>query len=171
MEVQSIKESRFQMAQRTTTGTVVHKFEGKRYPEYRKGQCACCGKELPTGQIKFCSEECCDQYVSEPPAMSFREKVTWDRLKRIVLDRDGYECQECLKRGIHQKAKDVHHVVPIYLGGAEFEPGNCISLCGEHHKMLHRALPIARVKRSEGSGSLTKKKMVEYWGRLEEESE
>jgi len=157
------------MSIRTTTGIFEHRIEGKRYPLYRQGHCACCGKELPEGQVKFCSDGCCRQYVSEPPTMSFREKVNWDRLKRIALDRDGYECQECLKRGIHRKAQEVHHVVPIYLGGAEFEPGNCVSLCSEHHKMFHRALPRARVNRSEGSGNLTRRKMVDYWEKLEGE--
>ncbi len=141
---------------------------GKKYPEYRKGSCACCGKELPAGTIKFCSDECCRQYVGEPPTMSFRERVTWDRLKKIVLLRDDYFCQECLKRGIERKAEEVHHVVPIYLGGAEFESGNCISVCSEHHKMLHRALPRARVERGEGGGRLTKREMDEYWEGLEE---
>lgn len=157
------------MAVRKITGTVEHRIDGKRYPAYREGYCACCGEALPEGQVKFCSDACCRRYVEEYPSMTYREKMTWNRVKKIVLERDGYACRECSKRGVEKKAEEVHHVVPIYLGGAEFDPGNCISVCSEHHKMLHRALPRARVQRPGGEGRLTKREMDEYWERLGDE--
>lgn len=50
----------------------------------------------------------------------------WRRVRRLVLDRDGWRCRACGKASGLQ----VDHVVPIDKGGAEFDPANLQSLCG-----------------------------------------
>lgn len=53
------------------------------------------------------------------------------RLRKAVLERDNYQCQNCLKKG----RLDVHHFIPVKRGGTD-NLDNLISLCHPCHKII-----------------------------------
>ena len=57
----------------------------------------------------------------------------WDRVRRAVLDRDGWRCTKC-----GRYASEVHHVRPLHAGGAAWEPDNLASRCRSCHIEEHR---------------------------------
>jgi hypothetical protein len=57
------------------------------------------------------------------------------RLRREILERDGWRCQKCG----HSGNLDVHHVNRRNAVGDDAET-NLITVCGECHKMLHRSV-------------------------------
>ena len=53
----------------------------------------------------------------------------WERVRRLVLVRDGWQCVRCGKRG----AMEVDHVMPLAKGGAAYALDNLQTLCRDHH--------------------------------------
>ena len=53
----------------------------------------------------------------------------WERVRRKVLDRDGWRCRECGAAG----QLEVDHVTPLDRGGAVYDTANLQSLCPTHH--------------------------------------
>ena len=49
----------------------------------------------------------------------------WKRLRRKILDRDGWRCRKCGKAG----RLEVDHIVPVRDGGID-DPANLRILCG-----------------------------------------
>ena len=56
----------------------------------------------------------------------------WRRIRRRVLDRDGWRCRSCGKAG----RLEVHHVVPVEQGGTD-APINLQVLCVSCHLSTH----------------------------------
>ncbi len=56
----------------------------------------------------------------------------WDKLRKIVLKRDEYLCQSCLKVGVVTQGTHVDHIKPKSQGGSN-ELNNLQTLCIEHH--------------------------------------
>ena len=55
----------------------------------------------------------------------------WRRwLRPYILARDKWECQVC---GKLLGMAEVDHVVPVFKGGAIFDPANCQTLCVSCH--------------------------------------
>lgn len=71
----------------------------------------------------------------------------WMRLRQVVLDRDGYLCQHCAARGVVELAREVDHVVPLHLGGADHED-NLQSLCVACHQA--KSADEERERRGDG---------------------
>ena len=78
----------------------------------------------------------------------FYEGREWRRLRKVVLQADKYECQQCKSRGKYTKANTVHHVKHLEhypeLGLERYytdEDGkrqkNLISLCHLCHLEIH----------------------------------
>ena len=61
----------------------------------------------------------------------------WDRMRRETLDRDGWLCRTCGKRG----RMEVHHVDG---DSSNNDPSNRISLCRGCHIRIHRRRPRPR---------------------------
>ena len=53
----------------------------------------------------------------------------WARLRRRILERDGYRCRACGRPG----RLEVDHVQPLHQGGAALDPTNLQALCGPCH--------------------------------------
>ena len=53
----------------------------------------------------------------------------WKAARLVALDRDGYRCRTCGKAG----RLEVHHVLPIHLGGEPFRLSNLKSICRDCH--------------------------------------
>ena len=114
--------------------------------------CLNCGNPLPKGRRKYCCDEC---------SYEFFVKHNFTLLKFKIFDRDDYTCQDCgYKWEINKDEKEqfdryrkehsswlyritwltltdclqCDHIVPICLGGAEFDEDNLQTLCIECHK-------------------------------------
>ena len=61
-------------------------------------------------------------------------KSAWARLRRQVLARDGWRCQQCGKAG----RLECDHVTPLHRGGAETDPDNLQALCRSCHLEKNR---------------------------------
>ena len=58
----------------------------------------------------------------------------WKRVRRAVLERDGYRCRDCGKAG----RLEVHHEVPVWKGPAlAYVRGNLRTLCRTCHIGRH----------------------------------
>lgn len=60
--------------------------------------------------------------------MSRTSGSRWRRLRLVILERDGYQCQIRGPR-CEGKATDVDHIIPIADGGPEFEETNLRAAC------------------------------------------
>ena len=49
----------------------------------------------------------------------------WQRVRRLVLDRDNYRCQHCGEYG-----NEVDHIIPLEKQGDPYDMGNLQTLCG-----------------------------------------
>jgi len=81
-------------------------------------------------------------------ADSFYKSARWQRLRAMVLRRDGYQCQVSKRYGKRVEATTVHHVFPREeFPDYQWEPWNLISLAGDVHDEMH----------DRQSGALTEK--------------
>ncbi|MBQ1805680.1 MAG: HNH endonuclease [Oscillospiraceae bacterium] len=81
-------------------------------------------------------------------ADSFYKSARWQRLRAMVLRRDGYQCQVSKRYGKRVEATTVHHVFPREeFPEYQWEPWNLISLAGDVHDEMH----------DRQSGALTEK--------------
>lgn len=66
--------------------------------------------------------------------------AAWDRLRLVILKRDGYLCQcsDCKRRGIVKAANEVDHVKPKALGGTD-DPDNLAAINADCHKRKTQA--------------------------------
>ncbi len=78
----------------------------------------------------------------------FYENVKWRRLRKVVLQADKYECQQCKSRGKYTKANTVHHVKHLehypelgleryYIDEHGKQQRNLVSMCRVCHLMVH----------------------------------
>ena len=60
------------------------------------------------------------------------DRHRWFRVRRIVLDRDGWRCRSCGHPG---GPFEVDHVVPLWLDPEQdvYSPGGCQTLCKPCH--------------------------------------
>ncbi len=62
----------------------------------------------------------------------------WDKVRRIVLIRDNYLCQVCLRRGLVTPANTVHHKVELRKDISKaFDLDNLESICPSCHNKEH----------------------------------
>ena len=58
--------------------------------------------------------------------------AAWERLRRVILDRDGWRCTKCGRPG----KLEVHHIRPVAQGGDD-SPDNLRTLCVDDHLSEH----------------------------------
>lgn len=78
----------------------------------------------------------------------FYKSKAWKELSAAVLKENHYECQHCKERGIHKRARSVHHVKHVRkypsLALSRFyevkgvRHKNLIPLCEECHNKEHK---------------------------------
>ena len=61
------------------------------------------------------------------------DRRRWERVRRAALERANYRCQKCG----HSGRLDVHHVTPLYLGGAVYDEANLAVRCRSCHQGEH----------------------------------
>jgi 5-methylcytosine-specific restriction endonuclease McrA len=101
-----------------------------------RGACIICHKPLGKGRKKYCSDACFKGWFSQ-----FQPPFRWNELRKKARRRDKWTCLRCgrtkkelliLYAGTPYARKPklvVDHIVPIALGGDEFDIGNLQTLC------------------------------------------
>ncbi|WP_085033299.1 RecQ family ATP-dependent DNA helicase [Ensifer aridi] len=59
----------------------------------------------------------------------------WEETRRLVLERDGYQCVSCSTK-LSSSNADVHHLLPRSMGGSD-ELSNLVTLCDGCHAAHH----------------------------------
>lgn len=68
----------------------------------------------------------------------FYHSDRWRRLRKAILQRDGFECQFAKARGKHEPARVVHHIFPRSdYPEYQWEDWNLISLSVGNHNRMH----------------------------------
>jgi len=104
------------------------------------------GIQIHDGNYIYCSEECkeaCPVFYKRKYPKGFKHSTSREvnpYLRQIVLDRDNYVCQKC---GKSQEELSVslhcHHIIPYINSPIETDdPDNCITLCKNCHKLVHK---------------------------------
>ena len=81
--------------------------------------CRMCGKRLDHKLRTFCGQRC---------VRDFKMKTDWQRVRRVVYERDGGICMKCGKN-VDRKNFHVDHIVPISAGGDEWDLNNLELSC------------------------------------------
>ncbi|AVI30949.1 MULTISPECIES: HNH endonuclease [Bacillus subtilis group] len=62
----------------------------------------------------------------------------WKRVRKAVLNRDGYLCCECKRRGLITNGNTVHHIIALRDDPSKaFEINNLETICLECHNKEH----------------------------------
>lgn len=109
-----------------------------------KGHCIVCGTKLPKYKRKYCSDSCKNVLLAE--------LKSWPITRNEALKRDDFTCQDCGYHSPDGDGLEVHHIIPIYKGGDEFDMNNLITVCHECHVKRHRR--IRKSKRDIGQMSI-----------------
>jgi 5-methylcytosine-specific restriction endonuclease McrA len=133
----------------------------------KQGLCPVCGK--PKSEWKRRKDwTCCSTTCTEEFRRSFLVQG-WEDLRLKVLQRDNFKCVKCDEST--RRELEVDHIIPIALGGAEWDMDNLQTLCIEHHKEKTREdiAKLAQVTRGikdrqDAIDFETKKNLYgEYW--------
>lgn len=75
-----------------------------------------------------------DKYSRNKLARSFYSSMEWKTVRRVVLVRDNYLCQECLRQGKVTKANAVHHIEELLdVWDKRLDIDNLESICNKCH--------------------------------------
>jgi 5-methylcytosine-specific restriction endonuclease McrA len=123
-------------------------------------QCPACGKPKSewtrTTSYMCCSKDCSDKFYKEENAIQ-----DWSAIRARAFRRDNYTCKHCGRRFVIECNDDVvigdtahlvgDHIIPIAVGGKEFDINNVQTLCVECNKIKTRrdARIIAKHRRRE----------------------
>lgn len=97
----------------------------ERFP-YRKDKsgyplCRVCGKTLYGKKRTFCGQRC---------LRDFFMLTDWQRVRRVIWERDGGVCMKCGKK-LDKRNFHVDHIIPLAKGGAEWDLNNLELSCPE----------------------------------------
>ncbi|MHA2067195.1 MAG: HNH endonuclease [Candidatus Thorarchaeota archaeon] len=111
---------------------------------YGKGFCGYCGKKLEGRRREWCSDEC--------TTAIWRQGKYWQTIRRKFI-RLHPECAMCHLPMPHDQSSYwiVDHIIPIALGGDEFDEANLQVLCPDCNKIKTAAdmKQIALQRRNE----------------------
>lgn len=100
--------------------------------------CFCC-RAAGLNHQQLGGQLCC---YMKPYAERFYKSTAWKNCSQVYLHRQGYLCEECLKRGLHTPATLVHHIVhisPENIGdpSVTLNFDNLEALCVDCHAAIH----------------------------------
>lgn len=96
------------------------------------------------------------EYKTPEQKKAFYKSAAWQRVRRNVLYRDNYECQECKRQGRvytdqsephKHKRLDVDHIKEIeFYSELSLQESNCEVLCIKCHNRKHDRFQYVRKK-------------------------
>lgn len=70
--------------------------------------------------------------------MDFYRSGRWKRKRKMILRRDGYQCQDCKRYGRQRPASVVHHIEHLEeRPDLALDSKNLVSLCESCHNKRH----------------------------------
>ncbi len=102
--------------------------------------CLNCGKVITDKRrTRFCSETCRVAFSKLHPI------ITWSDFKWRIFERDNFKCRSCGFQDLPKYSPDgkylldyprleCDHIIPLFLGGNDFDPENSQTLCNDCHK-------------------------------------
>ena len=115
----------------------------------QNGECPVCGKHKSewtrTTKYACCSKPCSEKFYGEQSAIQ-----DWSVVRAQAFKRDNYTCKHCGK--LFDKSNLVgDHIIPIAVGGPEFDINNVQTLCIQCNKLKTKrdAGAIAKHRRRE----------------------
>ena len=75
-------------------------------------------------------------------ASFFYKSQAWKHMREYIMKRDTWLCQDCLKKGLHTPAEEVHHIIPLQPENITdpsitLNEENLVALCRECHRARH----------------------------------
>ena len=70
--------------------------------------------------------------------------TAWDKIRKQIMQRDGYLCQPCRRQGRPTPAKAVDHITPKAKDGTD-DPDNLQAICNDCHKAKTKAETSGKV--------------------------
>ena len=93
-----------------------------------------------------------DKYKRNKVARTFYKSAAWQKCRQIVLERDNFLCQKCLKNKRVTPADMVHHIVELLDDWDKaLDMNNLESLCNSCHNKEHPDRGMRRTKKKEKS--------------------
>jgi 5-methylcytosine-specific restriction endonuclease McrA len=105
------------MADRAGTPNFVrfpYRYDDEGYP-----LCRVCGIKLDNKRRTFCSPRC---------VRDFKMLTDWERIRRVIYERDGGICMKCGEK-VSKDDFHVDHIIPICAGGSEWDLNNLELSC------------------------------------------
>jgi predicted nucleic acid-binding Zn ribbon protein len=113
---------------RVTYDNSAYKEAKSRLPKPDGKHCVICGRDLPKGQRKYCGKECWDDWYSK-----IAHPITWAEARQKAIERDNNTCRKCGKSNLQYNDQEVDHIIPVSMGGDNFDLKNLQTLCHECH--------------------------------------
>lgn len=87
---------------------------------------------------EYTQQQLYDKYKRNREAKRFYNSAAWQRCRGVVLIRDNYLCQKCLKQGKITTADMVHHIEDLQDAPEKaLDLDNLVSLCNPCHNKEH----------------------------------
>lgn len=149
---------------RITHENSAYKEAKSRLPKPNGQHCVICAKDLPKGQRKYCGQECWDDWYSKIP-----HPIMWAKARQKALERDHYTCQKCGRQNLEDNEQEVDHIIPVSMGGNNFELKNLQTLCHECH-VDKTTEDMAKLRESQATPTVVRDfyEMVERVGKNRE---
>ncbi|MEB2270114.1 HNH endonuclease [Bacillus safensis] len=79
-----------------------------------------------------------NKHVRDKRSTRFYYSKEWRQTRKLVLSRDSFLCQRCLKQNRVVPADTVHHIVEVKQDwNKRLDLNNLVSLCGRCHNKVH----------------------------------
>ena len=93
-----------------------------------------------------------------------RNRIINQTLRKKVFQRDNFTCQKCKLQDRTARVLEVHHIIPMYMKGAE-NIENVITLCNDcHHFAPNNFKDFEEYMREEMEGTLTT--LIKVWKKV-----
>lgn len=99
---------------------------------------------------------------------SAEEEQAWQRVRQIVLERDGWTCRECDEKAPRSEL-DVHHLIPRSAGGEDVA-SNCVTLCDGCHAGRHLNQQVSLARRTIERWAIALARFIDRGRELPEET-
>lgn len=99
---------------------------------------------------------------------SAEQERAWQRVRRIVLGRDGWTCRDCGEEAPRGEL-DVHHLIPRSAGGEDVA-GNCVTLCDGCHAGRHPNQQVSLARRTIERWAIALARFIDRGRELPEET-
>ncbi len=117
----------------------------------KEGNLLCLVPTCDNRRHKYKTSSRCRNYCKEHNYGDMQSFTSWNMLRAKILERDDYTCLKCRHDNIESYNLIADHIIPIALGGDEWDMANIQTLCLECNKIKTKQdhKDIAKLRRIE----------------------